>query len=45
MINELYVHDEHVVTPSSGFDTAKVLAHALRARRSDLVCGLAIPAV
>ncbi|MFD9817315.1 hypothetical protein [Streptomyces sp. NPDC059080] len=45
VINELYVHDERVVAPSSGFDAARVLAHALRARRIDLVCGMAILAV
>ncbi|MEU9998411.1 hypothetical protein [Streptomyces sp. NPDC050848] len=33
VINELYVHEERRVAPSFGFDAARVLAHALRARR------------
>ncbi|MFI6642203.1 hypothetical protein [Streptomyces sp. NPDC050504] len=33
VIDELYVHEERVVAPSFGFDAARVLAHALRARR------------
>lgn len=33
VINELYLHEERVVAPSFGFDAARVLAHALRARR------------
>ncbi|MEE1939423.1 hypothetical protein V1L54_08340 [Streptomyces sp. TRM 70361] len=33
VIDELYVHEERVTAPSSGTDTARVLAHALRARR------------
>ncbi|MGW2020442.1 hypothetical protein [Streptomyces sp. NPDC001927] len=33
VIDELYVHEERRVAPSFGFDAARVLAHALRARR------------
>ncbi|MFD7033810.1 hypothetical protein ACFWAR_37845 [Streptomyces sp. NPDC059917] len=36
VINELYVHEERIVAPSYGFDAARVLAHALRARRAEL---------
>ncbi|MCJ1679504.1 hypothetical protein MTF65_19590 [Streptomyces sp. APSN-46.1] len=36
VIDELYVHEERVVAPSYGFDAARVLAHALRARRTEL---------
>ncbi|MFJ6695956.1 hypothetical protein ACIQM4_07770 [Streptomyces sp. NPDC091272] len=37
VIEELYVHEERVTAPSYGFDAARVLAHALRARRLELV--------
>ncbi|CAM5259328.1 hypothetical protein GCM10010329_05150 [Streptomyces spiroverticillatus] len=37
VIEELYVHEERVTAPSYGFDAARVLAHALRARRIELV--------
>ncbi|MFJ9406274.1 hypothetical protein [Streptomyces sp. NPDC101393] len=33
VIDELYVHEERFVAPSLGIDAARVLAHALRARR------------
>ncbi|WP_330332129.1 hypothetical protein OHS33_22110 [Streptomyces sp. NBC_00536] len=36
VIDELYVHEERIVAPSYGFDAARVLAHALRARRAEL---------
>lgn len=36
VIEELYVHEERIVAPSYGFDAARVLAHALRARRTEL---------
>ncbi|MET9695774.1 hypothetical protein ABZY31_02475 [Streptomyces sp. NPDC006529] len=36
VIDELYVHAERIVAPSYGFDAARVLAHALRARRAEL---------
>lgn len=36
VIKELYAHDERLVAPSSGYDAARVLAHALRARRLEL---------
>ncbi|MDI3405465.1 COX15/CtaA family protein [Streptomyces cavernicola] len=36
VIDELYVHEERIVAPSLGFDAARVLAHALRARRLEL---------
>lgn len=32
VIEELYVHEQRIVAPSLGFDAARVLAHALRAR-------------
>ncbi|MFD1273838.1 hypothetical protein ACFQ51_25490 [Streptomyces kaempferi] len=34
VIEELYVHEERLAAPSLGHDAARVLAHALRARRS-----------
>ncbi|GAA5610984.1 hypothetical protein Spla01_02131 [Streptomyces platensis] len=36
VIDELYVHEERFAAPSLGFDAARVLAHALRARRLQL---------
>ncbi|MER6212841.1 hypothetical protein ABT213_02150 [Streptomyces sp. NPDC001674] len=36
VIDELYVHEERIAAPSYGFDAARVLAHALRARRVEL---------
>ncbi|MEV5598237.1 hypothetical protein [Streptomyces sp. NPDC052496] len=36
VIDELYVHEERLAAPSLGFDAARVLAHALRARRMEL---------
>ncbi|MBL1095462.1 hypothetical protein [Streptomyces coffeae] len=33
VVDELYVHEERSVAPSLGIDAARVLAHALRARR------------
>lgn len=36
VIDELYVHEERFAAPSPGFDAARVLAHALRARRLQL---------
>lgn len=36
VIDELYVHEERIVAPSYGYDAARVLAHALRARRVEL---------
>ncbi|GAA1685520.1 hypothetical protein [Streptomyces yatensis] len=33
VLDELYVHEERAVAPSLGVDAARVLAHALRARR------------
>ncbi|WP_326618964.1 hypothetical protein OG863_16685 [Streptomyces decoyicus] len=36
VINELYVHEERFAAPSLGIDAARVLAHALRARRLQL---------
>ncbi|MGW0898132.1 hypothetical protein ACWD0G_14230 [Streptomyces goshikiensis] len=35
VIEELYVHEERIVAPSYGFDASRVLAHALRARRTE----------
>ncbi|MEU3504834.1 hypothetical protein ABZ726_30315 [Streptomyces hundungensis] len=42
VIDELYVHEERVVAPSLGFDAARVLAHALRARTLELAWSLGI---
>ncbi|MCB5179953.1 hypothetical protein [Streptomyces antimicrobicus] len=36
VVEELYVHEERLVAPAYGFDTTRVLAHALRARRMEL---------
>ncbi|MFJ9638147.1 hypothetical protein [Streptomyces sp. NPDC101178] len=36
VIDQLYVQEQCVVAPSTGFDAARVLAHALRARRTEL---------
>lgn len=36
VIDQLYVQEHRVVAPSLGFDAARVLAHALRARRTEL---------
>ncbi|GAA1042481.1 hypothetical protein [Streptomyces murinus] len=36
VIEELYLRRERVVAPSLGFDAARVLAHALRAQRTEL---------
>ena len=35
VIDELYLHEQRLVAPSLGFDAARVLAHALRARRQE----------
>ncbi|MGW7054239.1 hypothetical protein [Streptomyces sp. NPDC054887] len=45
VIDELYVHDERVVAPSYGIDAARVLAHALRARRGELGWSAAVVGV
>ncbi|SDC72816.1 hypothetical protein [Streptomyces prasinopilosus] len=37
VIDELYLHEQRLVAPSLGFDAARVLAHALRARRQELL--------
>ncbi|MEV6079194.1 hypothetical protein AB0L80_29405 [Streptomyces sp. NPDC052069] len=36
VIDHLYVQEERIAAPSTGFDAARVLAHALRARRAEL---------
>ncbi|SCG00915.1 hypothetical protein GA0115259_107125 [Streptomyces sp. MnatMP-M17] len=36
VLDELYVHEERFIAPSTGFDAARVLAHAVRARRTEL---------
>ncbi|MFG3427449.1 hypothetical protein [Streptomyces californicus] len=36
VIEQLYVQEQRVAAPSAGFDAARVLAHALRARRAQL---------
>ncbi|MFG2723280.1 hypothetical protein ACGFW5_34030 [Streptomyces sp. NPDC048416] len=45
VIDELYVHEERIVAPSLGFDAARVLAHALRARTLELAWSLGILAL
>ncbi|BDM72722.1 hypothetical protein HEK616_62090 [Streptomyces nigrescens] len=42
VIDELYVHEERFAAPSLGIDAARVLAHALRARRLELGWAAAI---
>ncbi|PKV87403.1 hypothetical protein [Streptomyces sp. TLI_146] len=42
VIDELYVHEERIAAPSLGIDAARVLAHALRARRLELGWSAAI---
>ncbi|MEU4109006.1 hypothetical protein [Streptomyces sp. NPDC027717] len=36
VIEELHLNEQRIVAPSLGFDAARVLAHALRARRQEL---------
>ncbi|MFB7466324.1 hypothetical protein ACFCZ1_23020 [Streptomyces sp. NPDC056224] len=45
VIDELYVHEERFTAPSYGFDAARVLAHALRARRIEMAWAAAVVAV
>lgn len=45
VIDELYVHQERFTAPSYGFDAARVLAHALRARRIEVAWAVAVVAV
>ncbi|GAA4947114.1 hypothetical protein GCM10023238_11780 [Streptomyces heliomycini] len=42
VIEQLYLHEQRVVAPSLGFDAARVLAHALRARRQELLWAAAV---
>ncbi|WP_329527182.1 hypothetical protein [Streptomyces sp. NBC_01462] len=42
VIEELYVHEERLAAPSLGHDAARVLAHALRARRLEVGWAAAI---
>ncbi|MFF9337140.1 hypothetical protein [Streptomyces albogriseolus] len=42
VIEELYLHEQRVVAPSLGFDAARVLAHALRARRLETLWAAAV---
>ncbi|MGC5344825.1 hypothetical protein ACPXCE_23840 [Streptomyces sp. DT24] len=42
VIDELYVHHERFVAPSYGIDAARVLAHALYARRGELLWAAAV---
>ncbi|GGJ20382.1 hypothetical protein [Streptomyces brasiliensis] len=37
VIEELHLNEQRIVAPSLGFDAARVLAHALRARRQELL--------
>lgn len=43
VIEELYLHEQRAVAPSLGFDAARVLAHALRARRLATLWAAAVP--
>lgn len=45
VIDELYIHDERAAAPSLGFDAARVLAHALAARRFELTWAAVIAAL
>ncbi|MFI8190654.1 hypothetical protein ACIF8T_17890 [Streptomyces sp. NPDC085946] len=42
VIEQLYLDEQRVVAPSLGFDAARVLAHALRARRQELLWAAAV---
>ncbi|MFF0885522.1 hypothetical protein [Streptomyces sp. NPDC003456] len=42
VIEELHLNEQRIVAPSLGFDAARVLAHALRARRMELAWAGAI---
>jgi hypothetical protein len=42
VIEQLYLNEQRIVAPSLGFDAARVLAHALRARRQELLWSAAI---
>ncbi|PAZ12680.1 hypothetical protein CLM62_28805 [Streptomyces sp. SA15] len=42
VIEELHLNEQRIVAPSLGFDAARVLAHALRARRQELTWAAAI---
>ena len=37
VIEQLHLHEQRIVAPSLGLDAARVLAHALRARRQELL--------
>ncbi|MFJ2907297.1 hypothetical protein [Streptomyces sp. NPDC087212] len=45
VIEELHLNEERIVAPSLGFDAARVLAHALRARRLELRWAAAVVAL
>ncbi|MGP3982021.1 hypothetical protein [Streptomyces sp. KR80] len=45
VVDELYLHEERIAAPSLGIDAARVLAHALRARRLEAVWAVAIVAL
>ncbi|MFF7332903.1 hypothetical protein [Streptomyces sp. NPDC008150] len=42
VIEQLHVNEQRIVAPSLGFDAARVLAHALRARRLELAWAWAV---
>ncbi|MFI1418366.1 hypothetical protein ACH4VX_10275 [Streptomyces sp. NPDC020731] len=42
VIEELYLNEQRIVAPSLGFDAARVLMHALRARRQELLWSAAV---
>ncbi|MFJ3959628.1 hypothetical protein [Streptomyces sp. NPDC090036] len=45
VVQELHVHEERFVAPSYGFDAARVLAHALQARRAEVAWASGVLAV
>ncbi|MFF3490992.1 hypothetical protein ACFYWS_06540 [Streptomyces sp. NPDC002795] len=42
VIEQLHLHEQRIVAPSLGFDAARVLAHALRARRIEVAWSWAV---
>ncbi|MYW68399.1 hypothetical protein GTY65_30635 [Streptomyces sp. SID8379] len=42
VIEQLHLHEQRIVAPSLGFDAARVLAHALRARRIEVAWAWAV---
>ncbi|CAL9461025.1 hypothetical protein [Streptomyces sp. Tu 3180] len=42
VIEQLYLNEQRIVAPSLGFDATRVLAHALRSRRQELLWSAAV---